>query len=282
MIVRTCFLVLGLLFGGWIHGQILPEGGGARAAALGQAYTSVTGDIWGGMYYNPASLAGMESATFGADVEQRYGLSELLTARAAAALPWGEERAQAIGIGITSFGFQNYNAYRVSAGYAIEAFKAVTLGARLHYQGLTVTGYGSGGAFVADFGFVAKLGPELSLGGRVHNLNQARIKTNLGEDVLATTLAIGLSYQPNEKVLLAADVEKNEFSMASLRLGAEYELHPSLTARVGTHTQPLGWSGGIRVNTGPLNLDITGRYHERLGFFPQLSLGFNLKEKEDV
>lgn len=265
-----------------VHAQILPEGGGARAAALGQAYTAVQGDLWGGMFFNPASLVGMESTAFGADAERRFGLSELLIARAGAALPWGEEGSeQAIGIGLTSFGFENYNAYRISAGYAISAFEVLQLGARIHYQGINVTGYGSGGAFVADFGFIANLNDEISLAGRAHNINQARMRTNVGEDILSSTLAIGMGYRPNSKVLLAVDVEKSEFSNASLRFGAEYKLHTAFTARVGTHTQPLGWSGGFSVHTGPLNLDIAGRYHERLGFFPQLSLSWNLNNASD-
>jgi hypothetical protein len=264
-----------------LKAQLLPEGGGARAAALGQAYTGIQGDLWGGFFFNPASLAAMEHSAIGADAERRFGLAELLTARAAGALAWGEGRRQALGLGMTSMGFENYNSYRLSLAYAIEAAEKVHLGARVHYQGLNVTGYGNGGTIVADLGFLAEITPELTLGGRAHNINQARIKTTLGEDVLATTLAAGLAYRPNENVLLLVDVEKSELLPASLRFGAEYQLHTMIAARVGMHTQPLGWSGGFRFNNGPLDLDFAGRYHERLGFFPQVSVAWNINRKND-
>jgi hypothetical protein len=263
-----------------LKAQLLPEGGGARAAALGQAYTAIQGDLWGGLFYNPASLAAMEHTAFGADGEQRFGLSELLTARAAVALPWGEGKRQAAGLGITTFGFENYTTYRASVAYAIEALESFHIGARLHYQGLNVTGYTSGGTVVADLGVLAKVTPELTLGVRAHNLNQARLTTAIGEDILATTLAAGLAFQPNENVLFAVDVEKNELLPASLRLGAEYRLHSMIAARVGMHTQPMGWSGGFRFNNGPLDVDFAGRYHERLGFFPQVSVAWNINRKD--
>lgn len=275
------FSLLVFFCGSGLKAQLLPEGGGARAAALGQAYTGIQGDLWGGLFYNPASLAVMEHSAIGADGERRFGLADLLTARAAGALAWGEGRRQAVGLGITTFGFENYNSYRVSAAYAIEAVKRVHLGARLHYQGLNVTGYGNGGAMVADLGFLAEITPELTLGGRAHNINQARLSTTTGEDVLATTLAVGLGYRPNENVLLLVDVEKNELLPASLRFGAEYQLHAMVAARLGMHTQPLGWSGGFRFNNGPLDIDFAGRYHERLGFFPQIAVAWNINRKND-
>ncbi|MEZ4687833.1 MAG: hypothetical protein R3B47_17750 [Bacteroidia bacterium] len=239
--MKQFVLILALVFGcGFgLKAQLLPEGGGARAAALGQAYTAVQGDLWGGLFYNPASLAAMEYSALGADGERRFGLSDLLTARAAGAFAWGEGRRQGFGLGLTTFGFENYNTYRVSAAYGIEALENFHLGARVHYQALNVTGYSSGSAFVADLGFLAEITPELTFGGRAHNINQAKLNTSTGEDVLATTLAVGLAFRPNENVLLAVDVEKNELLPASLRLGAEYQLHPMIAARVGAHTQPL-------------------------------------------
>lgn len=256
---------------GWA--QVLPEGGGARAGALGQAYTAVQADIWGGMYYNPASLTGLKKGTLGVDVEQRYGLSELFTGRAAVALPIGNsETGQTIGLGLSAFGFPNYQSMRLTAGYGIRAFDRLDLGVRLHYQNMTVTGYGTGSAFIADLGFVAKLNDQLSLAGRAQNVNQARLKTAVGEDVLASTFAAGFIYLPNKKTTVLLDLEKSELFPASLRLGVAYQFHEILEAQVGTHTQPLGWSGGFSVKKDSWNLNIAGRYHERLGFFPQVSL----------
>ncbi|MFK7969063.1 MAG: hypothetical protein AB8F95_01790 [Bacteroidia bacterium] len=278
MMLRICLLGLILISGMGIHAQVLPEGGGARAAALGQAYTSVRSDIWGGMFYNPASLVGIENPTVGLDAEQRFGLN---TGRLAVALPWGEDRVQAAGLSFSTFGFENYSSYRISASYALQAFDAIQLGARVHYQGMNITGYTNGSAIIADFGFLARLNDELDLAGRIHNVNQARLRTNVGEDVLASSLAIGLGYHPNDKVFVGLDIEKNELADASLRIGVEYEIHPAITARVGTHTQPLGWSGGFRLHTGPLDLDFSGSFHERLGFTPQLSVSWAINGQSD-
>jgi hypothetical protein len=252
---------------------------GARVVGLGNAYTAVSGNLWS-VFHNPASITGGEGLELGTYVEQRYFLKELTYGSAAALYPFAGN--QAAGLSLSSQGFSGYRQNSIGLTYGITLFDHLSLGARVNAATLAIAGYGSVATIFADFGAHYAINEELAVGASMYNVSQARLNTQLGEELLLPSiLSAGLSYRPGEKVMIVADVQKHEGFPASFRGGIEYEISELIIARIGTGTEPLVFSGGVGVNWEGLQLDISMSYTERVQYSPHFSLSYLIGKSEE-
>lgn len=247
-------------------------GAGARLVALGYAYSGVRGDLWS-VFANPAGITGMESPAIGAYFEQRFLLQELTYGSAGVVYPFLAQHA--VGLDIRTFGFDAFRQNQIGLAYGVTVLERVSLGVKAKYANLNIQDYGSAGVFLFDAGMHIQFNEQIGIGFFGQNLNRARITTALGGiEETPTILQAGVSYQPEETVLLVAEVVKEEAFAPSFRGGIEYEVAPVLRARVGGGVQPLLLTGGVGINWESLALDVAFSYTERFAS-PHVSLSYD-------
>jgi hypothetical protein len=275
--LRTVFLLAFLLFPLLSQASFDPPPAiGSRAISLGHAYTGIRSDFWS-LFHNPAGLAGLQRMSFGAHVEQRFGLQELRRAHAGLAVPLWKGQ-QALGVDVSSFGFAAYRENRLGLAYALELMPGVSLGAKVNYAALSIPGYGNQGNLYVDLGVNTQISEQLSLGFSAFNVNRAKLGPDPSAEPLPTVVRTGLAYQPSSKLLLVTDLVKDLEHPLSVRLGVEYQLNDYLVTRLGMSTEPLSWQAGVGLRVKKLALDFAFGYTELLGFSPHLSLSLSLSK----
>ncbi|MEM6629953.1 MAG: hypothetical protein AAF694_09795 [Bacteroidota bacterium] len=270
----SILLQIGLVKG--LLAQTDPPSYGARAGALGHAFTGVSGEFWS-LYHNPAGIAEVSSLSAGLFFEQRFLLSELNFGSGGLVIPIFNK--QALGLQLHSFGFSAYQENRVSLSYGIAAFENFSIGVRANYNLFSIEDLGDANAFFVDVGLQARISPELTLGITATNVNRVRIKTQTLQEDLPTRVSAGLAYRPTEKVMFVADLQKDVNHEVSFRGGVEYAIAPSFYARVGAGNEPLTWSAGFGILFGPMSLDASLSHTEILGYTPTLSLTYEVNRK---
>lgn len=244
---------------------------GARTISLGNAYVGVRSDFWS-LFHNPASISGIGQLEAGAYLTRRFNLKELTYGSAGVVLPFREQHTA--GLSFSSFGFDAYRESRLGLTYATNVLDIFSIGAQLNYASVNIANYGSAAAFYVDIGVNTALSEELSIGFSAANVNRAKILTETGEEDIPTLFTAGLAYQPSEKVLIVADVQKDVDHEVSFRGGVEYALIPILKARIGMSNQPLTWNAGFGLALKNFDLDFAFGYHEQLRYSPHISLHY--------
>ncbi len=269
-IVRKVVLFLAVAFSTHFQGfaGVDEEPVGARRVALGGAIIGLRGDFWN-MFSNPAGIAGLKNPTAGIYMERRYLLSQMNHGAFGFALPFQEKHYA--GIEGSGFGFGGYNETRVALTYATVIADKFSLGVKANYTRTSIENYGSAGALHFDLGFHTQITKTFGAGFRVYNATQAYVNKPAGEK-LPTLFTLGLAWQPSEKALLVADVEKNVNYPLSFRGGVEYMLAKSLKARVGFSTAPVNVTAGLGLVVNKFMIDFASSYHQQLGFTPHLGL----------
>ncbi|MCI4671716.1 MAG: hypothetical protein MRZ79_26480 [Bacteroidia bacterium] len=275
------FVLLGLVISSQLQAQVIfgPPSIGGRAAALGNAYTAVKGDIWSS-FHNPATLAGISNIEVGTYVEQRFLLSELTFGSAAIAYPFTDDQAAALFV--SSRGFSAYRESVVGLAYGITLLDKISLGARLNLANLAINNYGSVASVYGDFGVHYQFNSQIGLGASMSNINQAQVTNNFGEaSTLPTIISLGVSYQPTKQVLVLVDAVKQVDQVISFRGGVEYQINEILYGRLGFGTEPLYLSGGAGVKWNGLKLDFAMSYTELLQYTPHFSVAYTFGNKNN-
>ena len=243
---------------------------GARRVGLGSAYAGIRGDFWQ-LFMNPAGIAGVQAPQAGAYFEQRYLLSELNSGAAGFVYPF--QGRHFAGVDFGGFGFGSYNEARIGLTYATTLFEKLSLGAKFNFSRTSITNYGSASALYLDLGLNLEIVEGLNLGARIFNANQANLDTEIGEQI-PSTLDVGLAYQVTDRVLVVADVQKQENFPLSVRGGLEYGLLDILNVRAGASTEPVTVNFGLGLDYKNVMVDFTNSIHEYLGYTPSFSLSY--------
>jgi hypothetical protein len=229
---------------------------GARARAMGGAYTAVADDGLA-IFYNPAGLTQSRDVSLGGEYHQPFSLSFLryshfwLTASL--------QRFGSFGIALqdrnTSVGgecLERENTLSVSHGFHLakdgESTLSVGYSLNLYYLSFAETGEGfdPGSAWTAglDLGFFATLHDRSRAGILVKNINRPRF----GEDhsfPLPQWIAAGIAYAPFPMVVTSLELKKEIDRDVSVHGGGEFMLLERIRLRAGIETNPTRFSGGI-------------------------------------
>lgn len=272
--MRLYFLfVLAIIFPGQSQAaNDPPPAVGARAVALGYAYQGIRGDYWS-LYHNPAGIAGVEKITAGAYVVRRFNLKELTSGSAGLVLPFLEGE-HTLGLDMTTFGFSVYRENRIGLTYATTLLEKVSLGVKLNYASLAIANYGNESSLYVDVGVNTKISSQLSFGFSATNVNRAKLGQDPAAEALPTVVTAGLAYQPSDRVLLVADVQKDVDHPLSVRGGIEYYLNDFVIARIGVSNEPLSWQMGLGLVKDAMQIDFAFGYTDRLGYSPHISLSY--------
>ena len=266
--------------------SFLKVGVGARAAALGGAYTAISGDLES-TAWNPAGIydVGERSAA----VSLTSYLVDTEAGFLSVALPSGP-RMWAVSVNYFSYGELQrtgedgladgtFGAFDVATGVsAAQRFwgDRLTLGgtAKLIYSGIDNF---AADAWAVDLGVLASGPvPGMTVGASMSNLGSVRSGfTKDHKDSLPVLLRAGVSHQPAHfpvPLLLSADVTLPNDNDAYFTVGAEIQLAAGLTLRPGYSLQQSGLDGdealGLATGAG---LDVRGmRLDYAYASFPAL------------
>ncbi|SEQ63420.1 hypothetical protein SAMN05444359_1137 [Neolewinella agarilytica] len=237
-----------------------------RARLLGG--TGLTGEGIDALWTNPAGLAHtgdeLEGAAF---AEQRFGLSELTTANIGAAYKTG---LGGFGLQLASFGFDSYRETRIGLAYGRKLSEKFSIGADFSGFAVSTEGYESTFNLTFGLGMQLEIIPELHVGARI--FSPLRIE-RFPDEYLPQLLALGLSYQPSNKVILSAEIHQDAENPARFRGGLEYLPAEELSIRLGVATENTELSFGLGYEViDRLELSAGAVWHEVLGVWPGVGL----------
>lgn len=231
--------------------QFLRLGSGARATALGDAYSSVVEDATS-IYWNPAGLAAIEDSALSVMHASYIDSSALESA----------SFARRMAGGVIGAGLQYFTAGKIAgldtAGQASGNFTPNDLSIGVGYA-RKLGWLSAGGAFklirsqivdsaqtfALDFGAQAPVGKRLKLGAAVSNLG-GRLKYEQESHPLPLIARLGGAVKLFDPLALTADVIMPKDGSAAFAAGTEYLLLPGrLALRAGMNTSTLGQSGGL-------------------------------------
>ena len=257
--------------------SFLKIGIGARAAAMGEAFTALASDGTS-LYWNPAGLTQLPAK----EVSATYNswLQEINQGYLSFSFPLA---TGALGLGVNYVemgkmeGRDEYGSptgdftasdTHVFIGYATK-FKTVAWGLSLGTL-QDVIKEDRKTSFLANVGFLYPVGEFLTLGLAAQNIG-----SRLGADPLPLTFKIGAASKLR-RLILALDVAKPQDSEIYCCFGAEWWLKGALAFRAGYKTNQdagEGITAGLGLKMGKVSLDYAYVPYGDLGDTHRISLG---------
>lgn len=267
------FVSFGILLNSSAQGW-MPNG--SRSGGLGHASVAIT-DIWA-FHHNPGALGYLTEGGVGVSYNNRFLLKELQQQSITFAQPL---KMGVISVGAQTYGQTQFRTNRIGAGYALVLADKISAGVQMNYMNLRLNSdYGTKHQFSAEFGLLAKLSDELSLGFAVINLNRAGLSTSTyADDRFSTFFRLGGNYKISEKLNFLLEVEKEVESDMRLKGGIEYQPVENFYLRFGANGGPVELSLGFGYQWNKLSLDINTFWHQTLGWTPGASINYNFGKK---
>ena len=242
---------------------------GARSSGI--AHTSVTYADGMSIYNNAGSLGFSKYSSVITGYQNNYEVEGLNTVFAVINK---RIKTGAISIGVSAFGDEFFSISRVSTGIG-NRFGIAALGVSLHYIQYRIEGFGSHGFISVDVGGLAELTPRLFIGGRIKNINQAKI-SKFTNEYYPTILTAGISYRPTDQLRFNTQIDKDLQFPAKLKFGLEYKIN-ALSLRTGLNTQPLWFSFGFGFIHKRFILDYALQNNYLLGRSHSISIAYRIK-----
>jgi hypothetical protein len=257
-----------------VNAQIGNDMIGARSAAMG-GYNVTLSDVWSANN-NQAGLGFMEELSGGIYYENRFLLKETSYKAGAFVLP---VKKGALGLSVTSFGFELYNETKAGLSYGMRFGDKFSMGVQLNYLNTSLSqDYGSKTSITGAVGLIAKLSKELSFGVHIYNPTRAKL-AEYDNERIPTIMKLGLDYRFSDKVMLAVSTEKDVNFDAVVNAGLEYHITQILYLRGGISTNPTQYAFGFGMQLKDFKIDISSSFHQTLGVTPGISIIYSRKKK---
>ena len=260
---------------------------GARAVAMGRAFTAVADDA-SAIYWNPAGLVAMEHPELHVTHHRPYLVPDLSLNFVGFARPMRPVNAHVAWSHLGASGVSEDLFYLGASRRVLErGSRALDVGgslklARVAPSGLVATGAGDApqpdaeSHLTGDLGVMARLSQRLTVGWVVRNVTKPTwdLVGGDGGTRLRTVTEGGLSYRWHPESLLSLGlVESNDGSLAPVA-GSEILFYDVFALRVGVGDRQF--FGGIGVITDHVVVDTAFSTHNTLGISTMLSLRFRL------
>lgn len=241
---------------------------GARTLSIGQTGVALPNHQWA--VFSNTSLLSTDERYISFYGFRYAGISEITDLAASAVF---STRLGSFGAGFHRYGFDLFNRTDIRLGYK-KQFSSIHSGMSVSYSVVQQSGgYGSAGAIGLNFGIAAQILQTLWFAARATNINQPSYGNS--DENLPRDLAIGISYSPAQRVLLAIDAVKDVRFPLSLRAGSEFELIAGFFARAGITTNPQTYAGGFGYTTDGWQINFGVQQHMPLGLSPAVDMTVN-------
>lgn len=264
MVCQLCFTESSLSAGD-------QNGRGTKAVSLGNSFVAIADNPWA-IAYNSAGLLQLRSieiSTF--IVPHQFGLPELRTVSAAAAVPLG---GPVVGFEVEQFGFDKYKESVVRLAAAMEIDNRLFGGLTMNLSRLSLGNYGATQATTFNVGLLANVREDIRIGFSAHNIFGARIGST-GER-LPQVFFLGASYALLTDLMFIIEMEKDVRFPTMFKGGLEKTLFDFMMVRAGISNNPDKFSAGIGLRYGNVEFGYAGYSHIDLGWTHQVDLSFSL------
>lgn len=246
----------------------LYTGVGAYSRAFAQSFSFLA---------NQAALGNINRASAGVYAEQQYGLKQLATYMATAALPVGHG---GIGLSAQYAGFKDFNESSVGLAYG-KSLGPVSVGVQCNYYMVHVAGYGNDAAIGVEVGSQWQITKQLYTGVHLVNPVGGRFQKASAER-LAPVYELGLGYEASKQLFLGAQISKEENRALNVQAALQYIAVPDrLFVRMGIATATVTPFAGVGWQWKNCRADVCVRYHPQLGLSPGLLLLFYGKNRSE-
>jgi hypothetical protein len=240
--------------------------GGASFISLANSGTALDGVS--SIYFNQAGITSIDNFAIDLSAEKRFELN------AFASIGISIVKKTSLGhFGLTlqKFGLEEYSQQKIGFVYARKLIEKVKVAAQFNYNNINIDEYGNTSLYNFEIGILSALSREISLG--VHVVSPISKEINDGSK-LQSEFAVGIKYQPSNKVMLLADIAKTIDFDPEFRLGLIYDVSDILQGRIGYNVSigNIGFGFGVNIN----KYAVRGGYsiNNILGNTPSMSLQY--------
>ena len=227
---------------------------------------SITGNI--------ASLANIQTFSFGMYIENRYLLKETnyYSGLITAPLSFGHFAFQ-----VDYFGFKNYNESQIGLSYAKSLGNFLDLGLKFNLYSFKIPQFINTSAVDAELGLIYHLSDKIHAGLDIYNPIGGYFD-KIKNEKLSSVIKLGVGYEASNEVYLTAGLCKEINKDISGNIGFQYNLLKKFFLRVGTSSDNAYAGAGLSWNN--YRLDITTSFNQHLGISPGVMLLMNFKKTE--
>ncbi len=291
-----CLGVYNIMFGATGQagsaGAYLRMGTGARAIAMGSAFTSIADDPTA-VHWNPSGAARIDRKSVASmhavlTLDRSYDYTGFVAPMSFGC--WGVswisagvdkiERYDAVGNRIGFFD-DTENAYIFT--YAAPFGEKYKLGANIKYLSHDILG-NSANSWGADIGFLAHVNERIDVGATLRNIGtKMKWDTASGRsDEIPFNIALGISYKAYKNLMFAFDIDKTNDLDTKLNFGVEGKIKNNFAIRAGSNdgdfTAGVGllfdnwnldyaWSDSVLGDTHRISASFQfGSVHTKTGF----------------
>jgi hypothetical protein len=257
--------------------QFLKIPKGARAASLGECFSSISDDVYG-VYYNPSSIARINKVNISfthrqwlSDIEEQYfvftaPILEGVIATDIIYFHMGDVETREDVSGNLLGSYKSYD-FSFGISFARNLNSNISFGGKVKFIRLVLENE-SANSFAFDAGImIYMLEEKLNLGISIQHVG-TKIKFINESFPLPLTVRIGMNYKLLNSVLLLAEINKQIDTSYQVSCGIEYSFNRIFFIRVGyviKRDYLFNFSGGIGVHWNDISLDYA--------FVPQKEFG---------
>ena len=242
---------------------------GARFTAMGNA-TAAVKDLWS-LNANPAGITNQTKPVAGINYARFFYGDELSEQNLACVIPLKGNYA---GVNIGRYGITEFNEISVGVALAKKFGESFSIALKGNIHQLKISNYGNANAFSVDVGAIYALNQKINLGVYVNNPSLQKYKTSNVVAPIATAFHLGATYEPSNKVIIAATVTKTIDEKVDVALGVDYKFLNILSLRGGLSAKSFKQYLGIGLNYEKFLLDIAVESHPKIGYTPQIGLSY--------
>lgn len=228
------------------------------------------------IYSNQAGLAETENIVLSIFSENKYLIQGWYQNNISAAIPI---KSSVIGIGANYDGMHTYSNKSLAVSYSGKVSNEIAFGMLLKRATNFIQDYGSIHYYNFEFGILAELAPEFNLGIHLFNpFGSISISDNIYQQ--KSIFRLGLAYQVDKILLLAADIDKQIQNQPNIKLGLEYHPANPIYIRIGINTYPFNFYSGLGLQWKSFQWDVAMSFHPVLGYSPSASLSYSFGKDE--
>jgi hypothetical protein len=238
---------------------------GAANSAIGGSSITVS-NAWS-IFNNVGALGSLDESAAFATYQNRYNVPGFQVV--GGGLVHAMDFATA-GVAYYRFGDNLYNQQRATFAIA-NRFQMVSLGLGVNLVQQYAEGLDPRRKLALEFGGVAEIIPQLSLGAHIFNLSE--------NNVVPTVMKAGLSYRPSAQLMINVETEKELGFDEVFKAGIQYQLIDPLYFRTGISTKPFRSAFGFGLLLYQFFLDYAYVSNPDLGGIHEVSLSYKLSRK---